>query len=237
VARQLVLNLRLRDGSSLENFYLGDNAEVLDRLRGLLADPPNVSGPATLYLWGEPVSGKTHVLEAACRFVRARGAAAFYLPLATPGILPAALEEMEHSSLICLDDIQQVAGDVVWEAALFACYELARTTGARLVTAATAAPSYAGFKMPELATRFGGGLVYQLYALSDDDKLEAILLRARHRGFDMPVEVGRYILHRYPRDLVSLFALLDRIDVASLASQRRITIPFLRQIEASVSEK
>ncbi len=94
----------------------------------------------------------------------------------------------------------------------------------------------AGFAMPDLRTRFAGGGAYPLRGLSDDAKLAAIQLRARNRGFDLATDVGRYILNRYPRDLGSLFALLDRIDAESLAHQRRITIPFLRELESTESE-
>jgi DnaA family protein len=72
--------------------------------------------------------------------------------------------------------------------------------------------------------------------LSDAQKLEAVRLRAQHRGLEMPEDVARYILSRYPRDLRSLFDLLDRIDEASLAEQRRVTIPFLRHLEESGSK-
>ena len=236
MVRQLALNLRLRDGSSFENYYSGDNREAVGCLQDLLRDPPAVSGPASLYLWGEHASGKTHLLEAACRRVQAERGVALYVSLATAGILPSVLEAAEQAFLICLDDVHAIAGNGNWESAIFACYELARTTGARLLMAAAAAPIHAGFKMPELATRFAGGSVYQLRGLPDDAKLAAIQLRARNRGFDLPPDVGRYILHRYPRDLVSLFALLDRIDAASLVQQRRITIPFLRELEAATPE-
>jgi DnaA-homolog protein len=231
---QLTLDLRLRDGSSFDNFHVGANALAFEHLCGLLRNPPTVSGPATLYLWGETGSGKTHLLEAACRSVHARGAVALYVPLAASGIVPAALEAAEQTFLICLDDVQGIAGDIGWERALFACYESARATGARLLVAATAAPAHTGFTMPEVTSRFAGGSVYQVQGLSESDKLEAIQLRARNRGFDIPAEVGRYILNRYPRDLASLFALLDRIDAQSLASQRRVTIPFLRRFEPAV---
>lgn len=233
--KQLAFNLRLRDGSSFENFHGGENREALDCLRRLLADPRRE--PASLYLWGERASGKTHLLEAACRWAQAQGAAAFYLPLAAPEMRPAVLEAAEHFFVICLDDVQHVAGNTAWEAALFASYELARATGARMVAAASAPPGAAGFKMPELITRFGWGPVYQLRVLNDSDKLDAIRLRARNRGIDVPRDVARYILHRYPRDLASIFALLERIDTAALASRRRITIPFLRQLDATGDEE
>lgn len=235
MAEQLALNLRLRDASSFDNFVAAANQEVLASLRGLLSEDHAAQDPRSLFLWGETGSGKTHLLEAACRNVQARGARPIYLPLADAGLQPRVLEAAELSYLICLDDVQCVAGNLAWEAALFALYELGRTTDVRLLAAATAAPARLGFKMPELATRLAWGPVYQLHALDDSHKLEAIRLRGANRGFDLSPEVLRYILHRYPRDLHSLFALLDRIDSAALAHQRRITIPFLRELEHSGS--
>lgn len=235
MAEQLALNLRLRDASSFDNFLATPNQEAVACLRGLLREEHAAHDPRSLFLWGEAGSGKTHLLEGACRSVQAQGATPFYLPLADATLRPRVLEAAELSYLICLDDVHCVAGDAAWEAALFALYELGRTTGVRLLASATAAPTRLGFKMPELATRLAWGPVYQLRALDDAQKLEAIRLRGANRGFDLSPEVLRYILHRYPRDLHSLFALLDRIDSAALAHQRRITIPFLRQLEQSGS--
>lgn len=232
MATQLALNLRLRDGSSFANFFSADNREALARLRALLEEAPPAA-PLSLFLWGERASGKTHLLEAACRAVHARGAVSLYLPLGEPGLKPSVLQEAEHAFLICLDDIHHVARNRDWESALFALYELSRASGARLVAAATAAPAYLGLRMPELATRFAWGPVYQLHPLTDAEKREAVRLRAGNRGLELSAEVMRYILNRYPRDLDSLFALLDRIDVAALESRRRVTVPFLRELEAS----
>ncbi|MBI3897798.1 MAG: DnaA regulatory inactivator Hda [Gammaproteobacteria bacterium] len=231
VNQQLSLNLRLNDRASFDNFCGGDNREVVERLRALLADPPTVSGPRLLFLWGENASGKTHLLQAACREVQAATRVALYLPLAVPGLLPAILEEAEHAYLVCLDDLQRVSGDRAWELALFALCERARGTGARIVAAASAGPAHLGLQLPDLATRLGWGPVYQLKPLDDDAKIEAFRLRARNQGLEMPVDVARYILSRHPRDLPSLFALLDRVDRAALASQRRVTIPFIQQLE------
>ncbi len=237
MTQQLPLGLRLRDASSFENFYPGDNAQAVESLRDLLRESPMVKGPRIFYLWGESATGKTHLLEAACRHAQALGATARYLPLSLPELSPAVVEAAERDFLICLDDVQKVAGNASWETALFAIYELACATGARLAVAANSIPAHAGFRMPDLATRLAAGRVYQLHRLSDDAKTDALSLRARNRGFDLPPEAARYIVQRYPRDLRSLFALLDRIDTASLARQRRVTIPFLREIEAAETER
>jgi DnaA family protein len=229
---QLALNVRLRDGSSFDNFHPAANREATERLRRVLEESPT-SGPSTLFLWGEGATGKSHLLQAACRLAHAQRRTSLYVPLGAADLHPRLLEAADDSFLVCVDDVQRIAGDAPWESAVFALYELARSSGTRLVVAATAAPMHLGLHMPELATRFAWGPVYQLRPLPDAAKLEAVRLRARNRGFDLPLDVARYILHRYPRDMHSLFELLERIDVASLASQRRVTIPFLRQLEES----
>ena len=46
----------------------------------------------------------------------------------------------------------------------------------------------------------------------------------------VPREVCAYLLRRYPRGLVYLVELLDRLDQHSLAMQRKITIPFVKSV-------
>ena len=46
----------------------------------------------------------------------------------------------------------------------------------------------------------------------------------------MSNDVADYLLRRCPRDMDSLFNLLNRLDQASLAAQRRLTIPFVRDL-------
>ena len=227
---QLGLDLRLRDGSSFENFCNAGNEEVVQRVRRLLEEPPP-SGPATLFVSGESATGKSHLLQAACRHVHAQGQRALYAPLGDIGVEPRLLDAAEECFLACVDDVQRVAGNAAWEAALLVLWERSRASGTRVICAATAAPMQLGLSLPDLSTRLASGPVYVLHGLSDADKIEAVRLRARNRGLDVSVEDARYILNRYPRDLFSLFALLDRIDIASLANQRRVTIPFLRELD------
>jgi DnaA family protein len=231
--RQLALNLKLRDTSSFENFLVGRNREAVERLRQVLRDLAHAPhAPASwLYLWGENGCGKTHLLEAACRAAQAAGLTSIYIPLAEKNSFsPALLEDVEQTALVCVDGIAHIAGDTIWEAALFALYERLRAQGGMLVVAAPASPMALGLKLPDLATRLAAGLVYQLHALSDEEKIAALRLRAERRGMEMGEDVARYLLTRYPRDLHSLFALLDRLDTATLAAQRRLTIPFLRDL-------
>jgi DnaA family protein len=226
---QLALDVRLRDASSFENFYTPGGREVPDRLTAAIAGS---AGGAQIYLWGEAGSGRSHLLQATCRLASAESVTAAYVPLTEATRLePTMLEGLESVRLVCLDDMQAVAGNRAWETALFTLLDRVRDAGGVLVAAGDAPPAGLELAMPELVSRLARGLVYQLQPLDDAGKLAAMRLRARNRGFELTEEVARYILNRYPRDTAALFTLLDRIDRASLAHQRRVTIPFVRGLD------
>ncbi len=231
VRQQLALNLRLRDASSFENFFQGRNRESFGQVRAAAQVRRDVAASAWLYLWGESGTGKTHLLEAACRGAQETGAAPAYVPLHDRATLsPGLLEDIEQSRFVCIDGAEALAGDLDWERALFALSARLRAAGGMLIVGARHAPAALGLALPDLATRFAAGLVYQLHPLTDEDKAAALRLRASRRGLEMTEEVAAYLITRYPRDAHSLFALLDRLDDATLAAQRRLTIPFLRSL-------
>ena len=224
---QLPLGLVLKDSATFAAFHPGMNEQVMSILRGCAAG----EGEPYIYLWGGPDSGKTHLLQATCQETASRGATAAYIPLADMLQFPdAALDGLEHLTLVCLDDVQVIAGRGPWELAVFALFNRIRDGGARLVVAGRSPPADLGLRLPDLISRLGSGPVYALRALDDEAKLAALRLRAAGRGFELPEEVGRYLLRRCPREMEALFNLLDRLDRASLAAQRRLTIPFIKTV-------
>jgi DnaA family protein len=222
---QLPLGLRLGDHARFRNFFAGPNAELLAALRALAGG----TGARLLYCSGAPGTGKSHLLQAACAEAREQGRTAWYLPLAAE-LPPAVLEGLEQQDLICLDDLQRVAGVTVWEEALFHLHNRVREQGGALVVAGQGRPEESGLRLPDLVSRLHWGLLYRLQELDDAERLAALQLRAASRGLDLPTETGDYLLRRCSRDLPALFALLDHLDVASLAAQRRLTIPFVRAV-------
>lgn len=221
---QLTLNVTLKERCSFESFLPGDNAEAVAQLERALHD----RSPA-LFLHGLSGVGKTHLLQAACRALDARAA---YVPLrAARDLSPAFLDGLENAALICVDDVHAVAADRAWLAGLVALFDAARARGALWVATGADAPQWLGLALPDLETRLRSGLVYALKPLDDAQKLAALRHAAQARGLDLSEEVGRYVLARYPRDLHALFDLLDRLDHAALVQQRRLTIPFVRDLE------
>jgi DnaA family protein len=143
-----------------------------------------------------------------------------------PGIL-SGCGELE---CVCVDDIEIVAGNAAWERALFALHQQLDERQGRLVVAATVAPAATGIALADLRSRLGGGWVFTLQLLDESEQIEALRLRAQIRGFELPVETAQYLLRRLPRDMASLCAFLDQLDDASLAAQRKLTVPFVREV-------
>ncbi len=216
--KQLALGVRLRAGAVFDSFWPGPNGEIVAALRAPSTTP--------LWLWGAPGSGKTHLLQAVCA---ATGESAAYFPLARSLALPPeALAGFERSGVLCIDDADAVAGDLAWERALFRVFNEAAELRTRLIFAAAAPPRQAEWRLEDWRSRAAAGAVYQLRELDDAGRIEALRLRAAQRGLQLPYETSEYLLKRMPRDLRSLFEVLDLLDEASLAAQRRLTIPFIR---------
>ena len=58
----------------------------------------------------------------------------------------------------------------------------------------------------------------------------ALKLRAELRGLELPEDTARWLQRRFPRDMRSLYQVLDTLDEAALIEQRRLTIPFIREV-------
>jgi len=222
--RQLPLAVRLRDDATLENFLVPPALEApVATLRSQLAP----EGEAVIYLHGPAGSGKSHLLQACCHV---DGADTLYLPLqALSAYDPAeVLQGIESLHRICLDDLQAVAGNAAWEHALFDLMNRARENDCRLVVAARTAPAALGVALPDLQSRLAWGIVFQLARPDDGQKARVLRFRAARRGLSLSPAVSRYIVSRAPRDMVRLLEVLDRLDEASLAQQRALSIPFVK---------
>lgn len=220
--QQLPLRVRLGEAARFDGFIAGPNAQVLEALTGR-------SPPRALWLWGRAGTGKTHLLQAACAAAGAAGGTATYLDLETASA-PALLDGCEALDLVCLDALEHAAEDAGWNAAIFRLYTLMQDGAGRLYVASTAPPASLRFRLPDLRSRLLAATVHQLHELDEAGRIEALERRAARRGLELSPEAAAWLVHRMPRDMHSLCGVLDRLDEAALAAQRRLTVPFLKQV-------
>jgi len=230
---QLPLDIQLPDSATFANLVHGHNGEVLDHIRQRLSDNGAGSDSQASYIFGVPGCGKSHLLQAACHALIDQSVATVYLPLREyEQFDPLMLEGLEQLVLVCIDDVDAIAGRRDWEDALFHLYNRMQTVPGQLLLTGKAAPAELGLCLADLSSRLCWGWVFQLQLLNDNEKKQALQLRARTRGFTLPDEVGDYLLRYFPRDMHALFDLLDRLDAASLVEQRRLTVPFVKTVLA-----
>jgi DnaA family protein len=224
--RQLPLGVRLADRALFESFLPGPNGEALAHARAVASG--EVHGAT--WVCGPPGAGKSHLLQAICAAAGPR-ARAGYLPLGEVAPLGAGmLDGLAQLGCVSIDDLERVVGESEWERALFALLREIEEAGGALVVAAREPPALLRWTLPDLGSRFAAGAVLALRALDEAEQHAALELRARLRGLELPAETWQWLRRRYPRDMRRLYELLDTLDEAALAAQRRLTVPFIRDV-------
>ena len=225
VARQLPLGLRYPPDQRLETFVAAPDGAV-GQLRALAQ-----SSAATIYLQGADGVGKTHLAMATCAVAEAAGRDAAYLPLqAARGRLADALDALEGHGLVALDGLDAIAGHRADEVALFDFHNRACSAGIALLYTARVAPDQLSLVLPDLRSRLSQCARILLAPLDDAGRRDVLRERAQRRGLAMDDAAYDWLLRRVGRDLAGLTSLFDRLDRASLAAKRRITVPFLREM-------
>lgn len=213
--QQLILDIRPDTPKRFGNFVVGANGEVLARLEAA-ARSGNIE---SIYLYGTPGSGRSHLLEATRR---AADRPVLHLAARDAGDFDA-----EPGALLLIDDIEELCATA--QIALFRSFNAARRDGVSIVLAGAAAP----LRLPlreDLRTRVGAALVFEIKPLSDADKMRTLAEQAQARGMRLEAELMDYLLRHGRRDLPALLAVLDALDAASLEHQRPITLPLLREV-------
>ncbi len=227
IYQQISLDIGLKDNSSFASFYKKGNEQLIADIEGFIADEQL----KILYVWGGAGSGKTHLLHAIQNQESEKGSVVYYLPLSNVKNYPvAALDGLESAKLICLDELEYVAGVSQWEEAIFHLLNRTWANGNRIVIAANGNVHDIGIKLPDLQSRLQWGLNCKVNSLDDNGKQGCLKYRAMLRGFDLSDEVCSFLIKRLPRDMGKMFQFLELIDKQSLVEKRKVTIPFVKTL-------
>ena len=217
--QQYLLELAPAPTPRLDNFIAGKNAEA----RAALDDALARKATESVYLWGESAAGKTHLLRGAVTAAADSGFAARYVDCATDPDLTEDMADgwLSADNVASLSELGQIR--------LFDLYNILRERGGMLLAAGPAAPGRLLLR-PDLRSRLGWGLVFQLHRLDDAEKRAALANHARQRGFDLKPEMVEFMLNRWPRDLLSLIKVIDALDRYSMQHKRSVSVDLLREM-------
>jgi len=214
---QLVLDLAPAPLPVFDTFVAERNREVI----AALTDP---GSERFIYLWGEAGSGKTHLLQAWIAHAETLGRSSIYLD-AREEHLP---DFAREASFIAVDHIDELDPDD--QITLFSIYNSLKDSGCGHLLMAGRNPPLGLSLRDDLRTRLGWGLVFEVKALSDEEKLAALHAHAGTRQLEVADDVFRYLLTHWRRDLSSLISMLDMLDRYSLAMRRPITVPLVKNV-------
>ena len=227
MSEQIPLALRWPAHQRFATFVPGANAAGIDMLR----EAARGEGIAGVFLAGVTGSGKTHLLVSVCAEAAAAGRSAQYLDLSRLGAEPAeAIRRFAGNDLLAIDNVDAITGIGAAEHALFDLYNRSRAEGTRMVFAASEPPTALALKLPDLVSRLSACIQWQIRPLDEVVRRQIVRDLASVRGLVLDDAVLDWLFTRRARDLGTLVGLLDRIDRAALAAQRRVTVPFLRNL-------
>lgn len=225
--KQQPLQFEFRSNQTFNYFFAGDNQDIVSHLQNSVAG----QGELQIFLYGEAGLGKTHLLQACCHYAQLLNRSSFYLDLANPNLPDAdILTGLDSLDLVCLDNVEAIAGKNDWELAFFHFFNQHRDSGHTLIISAACLPNEIPVKLPDLKTRLNWGLSLKIRPLEDNQRISALNIKAHLMGFDISPQVGLFLLTHYGRDFSALCLLLEKLDKASLATKRKLSIPFLKEV-------
>ena len=241
--RQIALDLGHTPKPTLDNFIATGNENLIAVLKDIQRSWQQAQNNQTasnadskmIHLWGASGSGRTHLLSALQLQASELGINAFLLNHESSmdewrACADVLIENNQAPGLLCIDDIDHLSEFA--QGALFRLHNLIREASHQyLITTSLAAASHLQIR-EDLKTRLVWGLVFQMHALSDSEKLQALEQAAAERGLQISSEVAPWLLKHFHRDMPSLMSLLEALDQYSLETKRAITLPLLKEMLA-----
>ena len=229
---QLTLSVQLPDDETFASFQSESNQMVVQQLTHFLDHMGDVNKQVhSLFLFGLTGVGKSHLLHASCAYADTLGITSLCLSFSELTQLSVdVLDGLENIDLVCLDDIQLIAGNKKWQQGVFDLYNRMVEQNKCLIITGDQSVAKLNISLPDLVSRLSWGLTEQLKPLSDKEKSFALQYRAQQRGLYMSDEVASFLINRLSRDMTSLIVALEQLDQASIREKRRITIPFIKDV-------
>ena len=209
------------------SFIEGENQDLLDFLITVTKKKKN----DCLYIWGSQGTGKTHLLQAACKQADDINSQVTYIPLKQHEEFDSEIfNGLGKLDLICVDDLEFISGNLEWQQRLTLLYNEIRDNNNSIIISSTSSPKNIKIELDDLKSRLVWGQVHKIKPPNDELKIEILKRKASERSFELSESVAEFLIHRTERDLNSLIKILDVIDHSSLAAKRKVTIPFVKKL-------
>ena len=230
MTEQMSLALSLRDDCRFDNFLALPGAGT--QIVAFLEQRFSSQLENLVYLWGADGSGRSHLMQAVCHHWLGQGKSVQYLPLSELRDSPPeqVMADLEYLDLVCIDEVNLVANKANWLDQLFHFFNRSRERAGCLLISADMPPAQLGLSLADLQSRLSASTVFQLPSYSDPEKIQILQFRAQCLGLQLSNEAAQFLLNRAPRQLNLLVEKLRELDHSSLVHQRKLSIPFIKEV-------
>lgn len=224
---QITLPLGFDRQFSFDNFFCDQSGFLLSSLKTFI----NAGGENFVILWGGRDSGKTHLLNAAAHYARDKAVdLQLYDARLLSGIDSSCLQEFGEDTILAIDNLDAICGNKDWESFFYYLINRCRQGSFRLLASLGCRPRDLKCALEDFQSRLNWGLLLELPVVDEAGIEYIIRQRARLLGHDLPQEVITYLIRHFPRGLASQLDILHKLDAASLATKKKITVPLVKQV-------
>ncbi len=229
---QLPLKINLDSSATLASFFVGLNVELIENIKTYLDyDLHRQDNTNMLFIWGAESSGKSHLAQAICRlFDQSCEKTCVYLPLNNTQISYHILDGLAEVDLVCIDNLESIKGDQNWQVALFNLYNELKDLGKKLIIFSNETPLQMQMELADLSSRLSSIPLYKLQKIDEKKLIEFVQSSGINVGMGISIDVATFILNRSDRSIINLKKIIHTLDEQSLTHQRKITIPFVKEI-------
>lgn len=233
---QLALPISLVENKTFESLIVGQNRQLIEHVQALIRHDFSIQtyspSQRLCVISGGPSSGKTHLLLSATDYADKNDLSTQYIDAKVLLEFPqSVLHQFADKDVVCIDNINAIQHIKSWQIAIFDLINQFLETRKRLLLfACNKAVNGLEFELTDLLTRLQWGINFTLHELSDDAKGCAIKQRAKQIGLSLQDDCVRFLVTRGNRDLKTLMQNVETLDKASLRQQRKVTLPFLKQV-------
>ena len=220
--KQLIFPWSTKNKASFEDYYFEDiNLSIKDAL--LKQDD--------LFVYGISGTGKSFLLQSICNHISLAKKLSLYIPLNDvikhgPGFL----DSLEELDLICIDEIDLIAGNKEWEIAIFNLINNCLISKCRLIFSSQINPSNIEFNLVDLFSRIKKIDHMELFPITDNNHENAIRFITKTKSLNLGDNEINYLMTHSKRNISNLIEILEKLDKLSLELKRKITIPLIKEV-------
>ena len=219
--QQLIFPWTKKSVATFDHFYMDD--QNLCAKDALLKEDD-------LFLYGIAGTGKTFLLQSLCNHYTDCEKTSLFIPLNEVKEYGAGfLDSLEELDLICIDQIDSIAGDDIWEVAIFNLINNCLTSKCRLIFCSRLNPSSINFSLKDLFSRIKRIDHIELFPVSENKLRDALKFITDLRSLEIGDSEINYLMTHSTRSITNILEIIDELDLLSLKLKRRITIPLIKE--------